>query len=203
MAKVSVSYYSAKFFRSALIGLIAAVFLFLPRKLLELFGFGPLLERAHNLVTYFGVPSFMGRILTVVIALAVVAALGWLVMRILRTQSRRIPLVQLFMRTVDRFDDAFRPDKQRSPKPVVVVAWPNETVRTVGMVMRKTTDEDTGRTVATVYIPNSPNPMSGILRFIDVEKLEPTDWTVDDALALAFSRGALKPVGGEATRGAD
>ncbi|MDJ0973950.1 MAG: DUF502 domain-containing protein [Planctomycetota bacterium] len=195
------SYYAAKFFRHVMIGVSAIVLIFLPYKLLQLFGFSGLLNRSHEIVAKTGAPPAIGFILTVALCLAAVAAFGWLVMWVVRLQADRIPILRIFTRTADRFDEAFGKEGFGTRTPVVLIAWPNDNVRTIGMLMRQTTDDAGERTVAMVYIPNTPNPLSGIIRVVDAEKLEHTDWTVDDVMALSFSRGALTPQGGAAGPG--
>jgi uncharacterized membrane protein len=44
-----------------------------------------------------------------------------------------------------------------------------------------------------VYVPTTPNPTSGYLEIVPVEKMTPTDWTVDQAMSFIISGGAVAP----------
>jgi uncharacterized membrane protein len=54
-------------------------------------------------------------------------------------------------------------------------------------------EESTGRELAAVYVPTTPNPTSGYLEIVPVEKMTPTDWTVDQAMSFIISGGAVSP----------
>jgi uncharacterized membrane protein len=63
----------------------------------------------------------------------------------------------------------------------------------VGLVTRVLRDVDDGREYAAVYVPTTPNPTSGYLEVVPVERLTPTDWTLDQAMAFIISGGAMAP----------
>mgnify|MGYP001548759333 CR=1 FL=1 len=54
-------------------------------------------------------------------------------------------------------------------------------------------EQGTGRELAAVYVPTTPNPTSGYLEIVPVEKITPTDWTVDQAMSFIISGGAVAP----------
>ena len=60
-------------------------------------------------------------------------------------------------------------------------------------VTRVVRERGTGRELAAVYVPTTPNPTSGYLEIVPVEKITPTDWTVDEAMAFIISGGAVSP----------
>ena len=47
--------------------------------------------------------------------------------------------------------------------------------------------------LAAVYVPTTPNPTSGYLEVVPVDRLTPTDWTVDEAMSFIISGGAVSP----------
>jgi uncharacterized membrane protein len=51
----------------------------------------------------------------------------------------------------------------------------------------------TGRELAAVYVPTTPNPTGGYLEIVPVEQLTPTDWSVDQAMTFILSGGAVCP----------
>ena len=53
--------------------------------------------------------------------------------------------------------------------------------------------EVSGAELAAVYVPTTPNPTSGYLEIVPMEKITPTDWTVDQAMSFIISGGAVAP----------
>ena len=76
---------------------------------------------------------------------------------------------------------------------VVLIDFPSPEMKTVGLVTRTFEDSDTGRKLAAVYVPTTPNPTSGYLEIVPVEKITATDWTVDEAMTFIVSGGAVTP----------
>src|SRR3546814_3557628 len=63
-------------------------------------------------------------------------------------------------------------------------------MKSVGFVTRVVREQGTGRELAAVYVPTTPNPTSGYLEIVPVELITPTDWTVDQAMSFIISGGA-------------
>ncbi|OBS10664.1 DUF502 domain-containing protein [Acidihalobacter prosperus] len=76
---------------------------------------------------------------------------------------------------------------------VVLINFPSPEMRSVGLVTRTLIDSDTGRELAAVYVPTTPNPTSGYLEIVPVEDLVPTDWSMDEAMSFIISGGAVAP----------
>jgi len=66
-------------------------------------------------------------------------------------------------------------------------------MKAVGLVTRVMRDEHSGRELAAVYVPTTPNPTSGYLEIVPVDDITPTDWTVDQAMSFIISGGATAP----------
>lgn len=76
---------------------------------------------------------------------------------------------------------------------VVLIDFPHTEMKSVGFVTRVIREQGTGRELAAVYVPTTPNPTSGYLEIVPVEKITPTDWTVDEAMSFIISGGAVSP----------
>jgi uncharacterized membrane protein len=76
---------------------------------------------------------------------------------------------------------------------VVLIEFPNENMKAIGLVMRTMTDSDTGQKLAAVYVPTTPNPTSGYLEIVPVNRLVSTEWTIDQAMNFVVSGGAIGP----------
>jgi uncharacterized membrane protein len=76
---------------------------------------------------------------------------------------------------------------------VVLVDFPRRGMKVVGFVTRVMIEEGSGREMAAVYIPTTPNPTGGYLEVVPLDELTPTDWTMDQAMAFIISGGAVAP----------
>ena len=75
---------------------------------------------------------------------------------------------------------------------VVLIDFPSPELKSVGFVTRVFQDAS-GRELAAVYVPTTPNPTGGYLEIVPIERLIATDWTVDQAMAFILSAGAAAP----------
>ena len=76
---------------------------------------------------------------------------------------------------------------------VVLIDFPRPGMKVAGFVTRVMTEQGSGREMAAVYIPTTPNPTGGYLVVVPVDELTPTDWTMDQAMAFIISGGAVAP----------
>src|SRR5690606_33589366 len=104
----------------------------------------------------------------------------------------RIPLVQSIYGGTKKLLAVLQ-TKPEGTQRVVLIDFPHGGMKSVGFVTRTLRDRDSGREIAMVYVPTTPNPTSGYLEIVPVDQLVPTDWTVDQAMALIISGGAVAP----------
>lgn len=113
--------------------------------------------------------------------------LGWAESLIIK-----VPLVGTIYRSTRQLLDMLK-TKPGSTERVVLIDFPHKDMKAIGFVTRTLSEEGTGRELAAVYVPTTPNPTSGYLEMVPVELLTPTDWTVDEAMAFIISFGAVSP----------
>ena len=113
--------------------------------------------------------------------------LGWFELLI-----GRIPLAKTIYGSARQLLDLLQ-TKPDGTQRVVLIDFPHNEMKSVGFVTRILHEEGTGRELAAVYVPTTPNPTSGYLEVVPVEKLTPTDWTVDQAMTFIISGGAVSP----------
>ncbi len=65
-------------------------------------------------------------------------------------------------------------------------------MKTVGLVTRVMNDTS-GRPLAAVYVPTTPNPTSGYLEIVPVKDLVSLDWSIEEAMSFIISGGAVAP----------
>jgi len=126
--------------------------------------------------------------------------LGWVAHRVIGQRFldafdkllERIPLVQTIYGGTKKLMTVLqkRPDRVQR---VVLVDFPRKGMKVVGFVTRVMIEEGSGKEMAAVYIPTTPNPTGGYLEVVPVDELTPTDWTMDQAMAFIISGGAVAP----------
>jgi uncharacterized membrane protein len=104
----------------------------------------------------------------------------------------RIPLVQTIYGGTKKLMAVLQ-NKPSGMQRVVLIDFPRRGMKVVGFVTRVMTEEGTGRQMAAVYIPTTPNPTGGYLELVPVDELTPTDWSMDQAMAFIISGGAVAP----------
>ena len=104
----------------------------------------------------------------------------------------RVPLANVIYTSARKLLDMLE-TKPGSTQRVVLIDFPHRDMKSVGLVTRVIREEGSGRELAAVYVPTTPNPTSGYLEIVPVELLTPTDGTVDQAMSFIISGGAVAP----------
>ncbi len=139
-------------------------------------------------------------VLALLLTLLVLYLIGWLANRVIGQRLidgfdavlARIPLVQTIYGGTKKLMAVLQ-QKPSGVQRVVLIDFPRRGMKVVGFVTRVMTEEGTGREMAAVYIPTTPNPTGGYLEVVAVDELTPTDWTMDQAMAFIISGGAVAP----------
>jgi uncharacterized membrane protein len=138
--------------------------------------------------------------LAVLVTLIGLYVLGWVATRVVGRRLlgvidrivERIPLVQTIYGGTKKLLSALQ-TKPENVQRVVLIEFPMEYMKTVGFVTRVMRDYDTGMELAAVYVPTTPNPTSGYLEIVPLDRIVSTDWTVDEAMTFIISGGAVAP----------
>jgi uncharacterized membrane protein len=139
-------------------------------------------------------------VLALLLTLLALYLLGFLANRVIGqrllhafdTLLQRIPLVQTIYGGTKKLMAVLQ-NKPSGMQRVVLVDFPRRGMKVVGFVTRTMVEEGSGREMAAVYIPTTPNPTGGYLELVPVDELTPTDWTMDQAMAFIISGGAVAP----------
>lgn len=115
---------------------------------------------------------------------------------------KRIPLASIIYDSAKKLLDMLQTEPGSTQR-VVLIDFPHRDMKSVGLVTRVIKEQGTGRELAAVYVPTTPNPTSGYLEIVPVELLTPTDWTVDQAMSFIISGGAVAPESVPFTRAGD
>lgn len=126
------------------------------------------------------------------IGVAASRVVGVRVLRFVESVLDRIPFVKVVYGSVKKLVSAMQ-EKPEGVQRVVLIDFPSSQMKAVGLVTRTLTDEETGQSFAAVYVPTTPNPTSGYLEIVPIEKVTPTEWTLDEAMNFVMSGGAVAP----------
>ncbi len=144
--------------------------------------------------------AFVQATIALIATLALIVFVGWLARRVfgqrllswLELLVQRIPLANMIYNGSRKLLDILQ-TQPGSTQRVVMIEFPHQNMKAIGLVTRVIHEEGTGRELAAVYVPTTPNPTSGYLEIVPVERLTPTDWTVDQAMSFIISGGAVAP----------
>ena len=75
----------------------------------------------------------------------------------------------------------------------VAVKTPGSTIRVIGFVTGEFHEEGNPVPVASVFVPTSPNPTTGVLLFCDPEIIYETNMKVETAMKMLISGGIVAP----------
>lgn len=127
-----------------------------------------------------------------IIGWAVTRVLGRRILRFIEAMLHRIPFVKPVYGSVKKLIDVMQ-EKPEGVQRVVLIEFPSSQMKAVGLVTRTLVDEETGQLLAAVYVPTTPNPTSGYLEIVPLERVTSTDWTINEAMNFVISGGAVAP----------
>lgn len=139
-------------------------------------------------------------VLAILVVLLLLYMLGWLATRVVGRRLLnlfdafidRIPMVKKVYGSVKQLMAVIE-QKPDGVHRVVLVDFPHPDMKAIGFVMRTFREEISGRDMAAIYVPTTPNPTSGYLEIVPVDCLTETTWTMDEAMSFIVSGGAVSP----------
>jgi uncharacterized membrane protein len=139
-------------------------------------------------------------ILAVLLTLVVLYAVGRITSLVVGRQAfnlfeavlERLPVVAKVYTSVRQLLDTMMSKKESSQR-VVLIDFPIEGQKSVGFLTRTLTDSATGRELAAVLLPNAINPTSAFLQVLPIERVTETDLTMEQAMSMLMTGGAVSP----------
>jgi uncharacterized membrane protein len=104
----------------------------------------------------------------------------------------RLPFVAKIYTSVRQLLDSMMAKKESSQR-VVLVDFPIQGQKSIGFLTRTMTDETTGELLAAVLLPNAINPTSAFLQILPVSRVTETDLTMEQAMSMIMTGGAVGP----------
>ena len=104
----------------------------------------------------------------------------------------RLPFVAKVYTSVRQLLDTMMAKKETSQR-VVLVDFPIPGQKSIGFLTRTMRDTSSGRPLATVLVPNAINPTSAFLQILPMERVIETDMTMEQAMSMVMTGGAVGP----------
>ena len=145
----------------------------------------PLFTNIFAIILVVAVLYLIGRLTTVVV--------GRRVLAFFEAILDKIPIVNSVYGAVKKLVTVLQEQPGSGLRRGVLIDFPSPEMKTVGLVTRVLTDSSSGRELAAVYVPTTPNPTSGYLEIVPLDQVTSTDWTLDEAMAFIMSGGAVAP----------
>ncbi|MAI89379.1 DUF502 domain-containing protein [Ponticaulis sp.] len=118
---------------------------------------------------------------------------------LIRTSERiveRVPILRTLYTPLRQLVEIFSDKESGSFKEVVLVEYPKEGTWAVGFLTSSAKDEiaeKLGADYLGVFVPTTPNPTSGFLMYVPVEKVKHLDMSIEDGAKLIVSAGVVLP----------
>lgn len=112
--------------------------------------------------------------------------------RLFEAILERLPFVAKVYTSVRQLLDTMMAKKESSQR-VVLVDFPVAGQKSIGFLTRIMAEEGTGRQLAAVLLPNAINPTSAILQILPMERVTDTDLTMEQAMSMLMTGGAVGP----------
>ncbi|HSX19913.1 MAG TPA: DUF502 domain-containing protein [Gammaproteobacteria bacterium] len=105
---------------------------------------------------------------------------------------KNVPIIGSFYKSLKQLADTFN-SKEKGEQKVVLINFPSEEMKTIGFIIKTMRDSKTNQVLASVFVPTTPNPTSGYLEIVPIEKTTPLDWTFEEAMSFIISGGSSMP----------
>ncbi|MCG8605167.1 DUF502 domain-containing protein [bacterium] len=109
----------------------------------------------------------------------------------------RIPLINRVYSATKQLSQAFFSSKREVFKKPVLFEYPRKGIYSIGFYTQDTRgapQEALEQDVVSVFLPTTPNPTSGYLLFVPKTDVYDLDLTIEEALKLVISGGAIVPL---------
>lgn len=144
---------------------------------------------------------------------ALVVLIGWIVQQAAGRQIlhwwnqalSRFPLTGRIYDAASQIVQTVVGERKRIFQRPVLIPYPTDGVWAVAFVTSETPRmfvEMLGEPCVNVFVPTTPNPTSGFMLIVPVGRVRPLSISIDEAMKLVISAGAVNPRGAGAPRGA-
>ena len=106
----------------------------------------------------------------------------------------KIPVVRVIYTSIKKVVDTVSLTETPSFQEMVLITYPREPLKTLGIVCCDTPDGITeGEKMLNVFVPTSPNPTTGFLFMLPEKDTQPLKMSVEEGLKMIISFGMTNP----------
>ncbi len=150
-------------------------------------------------------PEILINLCSVLLVLMLIMLIGWLtnfylgnkLLGLVDSTMMRLPFVRSIYGGAKQIIEAFDIHKSGdSFKKVVLFEYPRRNTWAIGFVTNEAFERTRtlfGRTLASVFMPSTPNPTTGFLLYLDPHELYVIDIPVEEAVKMIVSGGLVSP----------
>jgi uncharacterized membrane protein len=137
-------------------------------------------------------------VLTVILLVALGAAatnvIGRRVVAGVDSALESIPFVSFIYKATRQVIESFKGlGQQRNFKRVAFIEYPSPGCRLLGFVTGQYYDAERARPVTSVFLPTSPNPITGFIVVVDDDRVIDSAMSLEDATKMIISAGLVTP----------
>ena len=104
----------------------------------------------------------------------------------------QIPIVNSLYQTIKGITESISSTNKQAFSKVVLIEYPKEGIWTIALVTGDSKNK-AGIKFYHLYLPTTPNPTSGFMLYIPVDKVIETDMTSEEAIKIIISGGSMSP----------
>jgi uncharacterized membrane protein len=130
--------------------------------------------------------------LVLIVGLIATNVIGKRIVRWGESLISKIPISRTLYEGIRQMMQSYSEKDKTGFLQVVMVEYPRKGVHTLAFVTNEYTNEH-GKKMVSLFIPNSPNPMSGFLHIFDDSEVVRTRLTIEEGLKMVVSAGRVSP----------
>jgi uncharacterized membrane protein len=131
-------------------------------------------------------------VLVLIIGAITTNMMGKRIIRWAEDQLSKVPITRILYVGIRQVIQSFSDPEKTGFMQVVMVEYPRKGIHTIGFITNEHVDEN-GKKMINVFIPNSPNPMTGFLHIFEESEIIRTSLTVEEGLKMVVSAGRMSP----------
>lgn len=105
----------------------------------------------------------------------------------------RLPLIKTVYKSIKQIVVAIGGFQSMQFQGVVLIDFPSPGMKRIAFLTSVMTDRDTGRKIASIFIPYTPYLTTGYMQIVPLDDVSETNWTVEEAVKWVMSGGIIHP----------
>ena len=161
------------------------------RMLQDLLGLDPSVQ-----INVRGIGVVIFLIFTVIIGWMAKGLIGRSMISFAEGLVERTPVVRSIYSGIKQISETVFAQSERSFERACIIEYPRKGIWAIGFISTNTKGEiaargHDGKPMLSIFLPTTPNPTSGYLELVPIDKVISTDWTVEEAMSFIISGGAV------------